>query len=63
VPDPGLATVKDFSRAGPKAVKFLHLERRILFHGHELLDTTPNHEGEDWLMHNGYTQVDGSGQP
>jgi kynurenine formamidase len=32
-----------------------------LFHGHEPLDTdsTPNLEGEDWLMHNGYTQAEG----
>lgn len=30
--------------------------RHILFHGHEPLDTdtTPNLEGEYWLMHNGY---------
>jgi catechol 2,3-dioxygenase-like lactoylglutathione lyase family enzyme len=39
----------------------LHLQRKILFHGHEPLDTdsTPNLEGEDWLMHNGYTQAEG----
>jgi kynurenine formamidase len=41
------------------ALKLLHLERRILFHGHEPLDTdgTPNLEGEFWLMHNNFAQV------
>src|SRR5262249_15965421 len=39
------------------AIKFLQLKRRILFHGHEPLDTdtTPTLEGESWLMHHGYT--------
>lgn len=43
------------------ALKFLHLERRILFHGHEPLDTdtTPTLEGEAWLMHNHFAQAEG----
>jgi kynurenine formamidase len=43
------------------ALKFLHLQRNILFHGHEPLDTdtTPNLEGEYWLMHNYYCQAEG----
>jgi kynurenine formamidase len=43
------------------ALKFLHLKRHILFHGHEPLDTdtTPTLEGESWLMHHGYTQAEG----
>ncbi len=43
------------------AIKFLHLKRHILFHGHEPLDTdtTPTLEGEAWLMHHGYTQAEG----
>ncbi|MGE0023370.1 MAG: cyclase family protein [Hyphomicrobium sp.] len=43
------------------ALKFLHLERKILFHGHEPLDTdtTPNLEGEHWLLHNNFTQAEG----
>jgi kynurenine formamidase len=43
------------------ALKFLHLERSILFHGHEPLDTdaTPTLEGEAWLMNNGYLQAEG----
>ncbi len=43
------------------ALKFLHLERHILFHGHEPLDTdtTANLEGEYWLMHHYYCQAEG----
>ncbi|MBS7542888.1 cyclase family protein [Ancylobacter oerskovii] len=43
------------------ALKFLHLERKILFHGHEPLDTdtTPTLEGEHWLMHNNFAQAEG----
>ena len=43
------------------ALKLLHLQRHILFHGHEPLDTdtTPTLEGESWLMHHGYTQAEG----
>jgi kynurenine formamidase len=42
-------------------LKFLHLERKILFHGHEPLDTdtTPTLEGEYWLMHNHFAQAEG----
>nr|AIG56433.1 secreted protein [Achlya hypogyna] len=43
------------------AVQFLHLNRSILFHGHEPLDadTTPDLETEAWLLRNGYTQAEG----
>ena len=43
------------------ALKLLHLDRKILFHGHEALDTdnTPTLVGEDWLMNNGYMQAEG----
>jgi kynurenine formamidase len=43
------------------ALRFLHLERRILFHGHEPLqtDTTPMLQGENWLLHNQYSQAEG----
>ncbi len=60
-PDPELATQKVFPGVSLDALKFLHRERHILFHGHEPLDTdtTPNLEGEYWLMHNGYTQAEG----
>jgi hypothetical protein len=44
-----------------EALKFLHLERQILLHGHEPLDTdsTPTLASEDWLMANGYMQAEG----
>jgi kynurenine formamidase len=60
-PDPALATREVFPGVSLDALKFLHLERHILFHGHEPLDTdtTPTLEGEHWLMHNGYTQAEG----
>lgn len=43
------------------ALKFLHLDRKILMHGHEALDTdsTPTMEGETWLMHNNFAQAEG----
>jgi kynurenine formamidase len=60
-PDPELATRKEFPGVTLAALKFLHLERKILFHGHEALDTdtTPTLEGEAWLLRNGYTQAEG----
>ena len=52
---------KPFPGVSLPALQFLHLERNILFHGHEPLDTdtTPNLEGEYWLLHNHYTQAEG----
>ena len=52
---------KPFPGVGLDALKFLHLERGILFHGHEPLDTdtTPTLEGEHWLMHNNFAQAEG----
>src|SRR5947199_2343 len=60
-PSPPLATRTRCPGVSLAALKFLHLERHILFHGHEPLDTdtTPNLEGESWLMHHGYTQAEG----
>jgi kynurenine formamidase len=60
-PDPALATRTRFPGVSLAALKLLHLERHILFHGHEPLDTdtTPTLEGESWLMHHGYTQAEG----
>jgi len=60
-PDPKLATLKEFPGVGLDALKFLHEQRKILFHGHEPLDTdtTPTLEGESWLLHNHYTQAEG----
>ncbi len=52
---------KPFPGVSLDALKFLHLKRKILFHGHEPLDTdtTPNLEGEHWLMHNNFAQAEG----
>jgi len=52
---------KPFPGVGLDALKFLHLERNILFHGHEPLDTdtTPTLEGEYWLLHNHFCQAEG----
>jgi len=60
-PDPSLATNPVFPGVSLAALKFLHLKRHILFHGHEPLDTdtTPTLEGEAWLMHHGYAQAEG----
>ncbi|OKH24919.1 cyclase [Hydrococcus rivularis NIES-593] len=60
-PNPNLAKRRKFPGVGLEALKFLHLERKILLHGHEPLDTdsTPTLEGEAWLLHNGYTQAEG----
>ena len=60
-PDPKLAEETKFPGVKLEALQFLHEQRRILFHGHEPLDTdtTPNLEGEAWLMHHGYAQAEG----
>lgn len=60
-PNPDLATQSKFPGVSLDALKFLHLQRHILFHGHEPLDTdsTPTLEGEAWLLRNGYTQAEG----
>jgi kynurenine formamidase len=56
-----LAADPAFPGVSLDALKFLHLRRHILFHGHEPLDTdtTPTLEGEAWLMHHGYAQAEG----
>jgi kynurenine formamidase len=60
-PSPELATRQRFPGVSLAALQFLHLQRKILMHGHEPLDTdtTPNLEGEAWLLRNGYTQAEG----
>lgn len=52
---------KPFPGTKLDALKLLHLERKILFHGHEPLDTdtTPNLEGEIWLLQNNFCQAEG----
>jgi kynurenine formamidase len=60
-PNPELATRKVFPGVSVAALKFLHQQRQILFHGHEALDTddSPTLESEAWLLKNGYTQAEG----
>ncbi len=60
-PDPALAAETEFPGVSLAALRYLHLERHILMHGHEPLDTdtTPTLEGEAWLMHHGYAQAEG----
>ncbi len=60
-PDQSLATRHPFPGVSLEALKFLHGQRHILFHGHEPLDTddSPELEGEAWLLRNGYTQAEG----
>lgn len=60
-PDPALATRTPFPGVSLAALRLLHEERHILFHGHEPLDTdtTSTLEGEAWLMHHGYVQAEG----
>lgn len=45
---------------GIPALQLLHLERRILFHGHETLDTddTPNFAAEAWLLRHDFAQAE-----
>lgn len=58
---PGLAAEPVFPGVSLEALQFLHLQRRILFHGHEPLDTdcSPDLKGEAWLLRSGYTQAEG----
>ena len=60
-PDPALSTERPFPGATLAAIRFLHEQRHILFHGHEALDTdtTATLESEAWLLRNGYTQAEG----
>jgi len=50
-----------FPGVGLAALKYLHLNRSILVHGHEPLDTdmTPTLEGEAWLLHSNFMQLEG----
>ncbi|MFQ5699434.1 MAG: cyclase family protein [Myxococcota bacterium] len=59
--DPARFVVAPFPGVGLDALRFLHDERKILFHGHEPLDTdtTPTLEGESWLMHHHFAQAEG----
>lgn len=59
-PDPNLPAQTQFPGVSLDALQFLHLQRKILFHGHETLspDSTPTVEGEVWLTHHGYAEAE-----
>ena len=59
--DPERFTARPFPGVSLPALQFLHMQRRILFHGHEPLDTdsTPDFQGEAWLLKNNFTQAEG----
>lgn len=54
-------TERPFPGISLDALKFLHLERHILFHGHEPLDTdaTPDLIAERWLLTHDFAQAEG----
>lgn len=60
-PNPELAERTAFPGVSLEALRFLHEQRGILFHGHETLDTdnTPTMAAETWLMQNGFAQAEG----
>jgi kynurenine formamidase len=60
--DPKRFTAKPFPGVSLAALKFLHLERHILMHGHEPLDTddtAPRFVGETWLLEHNFAQAEG----
>lgn len=59
--DPARFTARPFPGIALEALKLLHLDRRILFHGHEPLDTdaTPDLVAERWLLAHDFAQAEG----
>lgn len=60
--DPKRFTTPPFPGVSLAALKFLHLERHILMHGHEPLDTddtAPRFVGETWLLQHNFAQAEG----
>ena len=60
--DPQRFTAPPFPGVTLEALKFLHLERHILMHGHEPLDTddtAPKFVGETWLLEHDFAQAEG----
>ncbi len=58
--DPARFAASPHPGIGIPALQLLHRDRRILFHGHETLDTddTPNFAAEAWLLRNNYAQAE-----
>jgi kynurenine formamidase len=60
--DPKRFTSPPFPGVTLDALKYLHLERHILMHGHEPLDTdntAPEFVGEKWLLKHDFAQAEG----
>lgn len=59
--DPARFTAKPFPGIALDTLKLLHLQRRILFHGHEPLDTdmTDDLVAERWLLAHDFAQAEG----
>ncbi|HWG69107.1 MAG TPA: cyclase family protein [Steroidobacteraceae bacterium] len=60
--DPKRFTAPPFPGVTLAALEFLHLERHILMHGHEPLDTdntAPQFIGEKWLLQHNFAQAEG----
>jgi kynurenine formamidase len=60
--DPKRFTAPPFPGVSLAALKFLHLERHILMHGHEPLDTddtAPRFLAETWLLQHNFAQAEG----
>jgi kynurenine formamidase len=60
--DPKRFTTQPFPGVSLAALKYLHLERHVLMHGHEPLDTdntAPEFVGENWLLKHNFAQAEG----
>ena len=60
--DPKRFTAQPFPGVSLEALKYLHLDRHILMHGHEPLDTdntAPEFVGEKWLLQHDFAQAEG----
>ncbi len=58
--DPARFAASPHPGIGIPALKLLHLERHILFHGHETLDTddSPDFAAEAWLLRHDFAQAE-----
>lgn len=60
--DPKRFTTQPFPGVTLAALRYLHLDRHILMHGHEPLDTdntAPKFVGETWLLEHDFAQAEG----
>jgi kynurenine formamidase len=60
--DPKRFTAQPFPGVSLAALKYLHLDRHILMHGHEPLDTddtAPEFVAEKWLLQHNFAQAEG----